>query len=82
MLFITFTIIFSGFSTRVLTIFVVSLAGSFVWLCFYHRKRIYINLVFKDSMKLSEVKKVVAECNNRFSDKEMSIDSQADIYLE
>lgn len=82
MLFITFTILFSGFSMKVLTVFVACLVGSFVWLCLYHRKRIYINLVFKDSLKHSELKKVVAECNNRFIDKEIIIDSQADIYLE
>lgn len=82
LLIITSAILLTGISTRGLTILATCFAVSFLWLCMYHRKRIYIDLMFKDSLELDEIRKVVADSNNRFRNKEILIDSQADLQLE
>lgn len=50
LLIITSAILLTGISTRGLTILATCFVVSFLWLCLYHRKRIYIDLMFKDSL--------------------------------
>lgn len=58
----------SADTTNAISICAICLGASFLMLCFYHIKRIYTSLVFRDSLKLAELNAVVYKSNRLFSD--------------